>query len=401
MADPKYKSMPPGKKQKPPIENEGAFGARPIRGFGSSKQGASSPESSPTYRPSESTQKYIQQGKLQDSLKSSVGTALRGNRRLSASDERLLKEYKQGNMVDPERRARAEQLRRQTGVRGAVRQVTNSVADTALRFGSDKAFYWLMGLVLPTFGLAVIGLDILFLIKRIRQALKLWQKLTIVLLNLAVIVLALCILVGTFVYICNFSPLAFGIRTVGKVAGFFDSNSSLTFCKYFDLSKITSGGVFGGSSSGKVNKNIGTFNGTVPSGTAEELARQILSSPRVTLQNDPGNDGRSGARQNIQNTADGKPAFTSVRGEGGGGQTVLDSRMLAGILAASQVAPIRITFIAGGDHSDNSLHYLGRAFDAGLVNSWPDMLAACRAAGATEMLGPGNKDHDNHIHCGW
>jgi hypothetical protein len=149
---------------------------------------------------------------------------------------------------------------------------------------------------------------------------------------------------------------------------------------------------------------------TVPTGTAQELASQILNNNRITLLGDSA-DPRSSARQNIIDTSNGQPAYTSTRGEGRGAQTPLDARMLAAILAMAQISPIQVNYIAGGNHSDTSKHYRGKGFDIqadpknpGLNKALQD---ACRAAGATEILGPPGtgyktaEDHNTHIHCGW
>ena len=56
------------------------------------------------------------------------------------------------------------------------------------------------------------------------------------------------------------------------------------------------------------------------------------------------------------------------------------------------------TAIAGGDHSTNSKHYRGKAFDIDTINgvrvgsgaAHSAFMAACRAYGADEVLGPGD-----------
>jgi hypothetical protein len=68
---------------------------------------------------------------------------------------------------------------------------------------------------------------------------------------------------------------------------------------------------------------------TVPTGSAQDLAKQILQSSNIRLGSDPKGDLRSGARQNILDTSNGQPAYTSLRGEARGKQVALDARMLA------------------------------------------------------------------------
>jgi hypothetical protein len=159
---------------------------------------------------------------------------------------------------------------------------------------------------------------------------------------------------------------------------------------------------------------------TVPTGSAQDLAKQILQSSNIRLGSDPKGDLRSGARQNILDTSNGQPAYTSLRGEARGKQVALDARMLAGLLAASQASPILVNFISGGDHSPTSTHYAGKGFDiqasAGDPARNKALMDACRAAGAREIIGPCNSyaskncaqtgyatasDHNTHVHCGW
>ncbi|OYO17291.1 hypothetical protein CGZ93_17170 [Enemella dayhoffiae] len=84
--------------------------------------------------------------------------------------------------------------------------------------------------------------------------------------------------------------------------------------------------------------------------------------------------------------------------------------MLRGMLAvANKGYRIRVTAIAGADHSATSRHYRGTAFDVDQINgvgvgsgaAHQAVLSACREAGATENLGPGYPVHDTHVHCGW
>lgn len=148
---------------------------------------------------------------------------------------------------------------------------------------------------------------------------------------------------------------------------------------------------------------------TVPTGTAQDLAKQILNTSNIYFL--PDRDVRSSPKQNIIDTSNGLPATTSARSDVGVRQVPLDAKMLAGILAVSQVSNITVNYIVGGDHSGNSRHYRGKGFDvhasSGDVAKNKAMLDACRAAGATELIGPPgtgyatNPGHNTHIHCGW
>ncbi len=151
---------------------------------------------------------------------------------------------------------------------------------------------------------------------------------------------------------------------------------------------------------------------TVPTGTAQELAKQILAmGSKVALLGDA-SDPRSSAKQNILDTSNGQPAWTSARSQKGSVQVPLDSKMLAGIIAAADAAGrIQVNHLNGGRHSANSRHYKGKGFDIQVnpseIQKNKLIMDACRAAGATELLGPPGTgysapaDHKTHVHCGW
>lgn len=204
---PKYKSVPPSKVEKPPVERGGFKGdPRPLRGVFSNKDELSESGKERRYRSSPTTQKYFAESKRQElksSIRGSAITALRGGSKKAAS------------------------------------QVFQSVASTAIRFGSDKAFYWLVGLIVPTFGLSIIGLNLLLVISRIRKAMKMWQKIVIVLLDIAILLLILIVLLTTLIYFCNVTiPLG---SKIAKGLGYVTSNKYLTFCQYFDIADISKG----------------------------------------------------------------------------------------------------------------------------------------------------------------
>ncbi len=170
---------------------------------------------------------------------------------------------------------------------------------------------------------------------------------------------------------------------------------------------------------------------TVPTGSAQDLANQILQNSKITLLGQWGSqDAKSSVMQNIKDTAAGKSAWTSPSKQGGQTQAALNSRMLAGILAAANAAGnITVSEILGGKHTTNSAHYRGLAFDiSGSPFSYSTTVTkkiedACRAAGANpkQIFGPcggvgkghsefifcsatgyrTNNEHENHVHCGW
>ncbi len=183
-----------------------------------------------------------------------------------------------------------------------------------------------------------------------------------------------------------------------------------------------------GDESGPVPSGLPSVTGvTLPTNTrATDLAAQILTSPNIVLYGLLGcNDSRSTALQTIKDTAAGQPAWTSTPASPNcpvtASQVPLDTRMLAGILAASSVSQIQVNATTGGLHSSNSLHYSGRAFDVQASASDTArnirVMDACRAAGASEIIGPcsnntsskicvatgytTNSGHQTHIHCGW
>jgi len=153
--------------------------------------------------------------------------------------------------------------------------------------------------------------------------------------------------------------------------------------------------------------------GTARSGDRAALAARIRDSGRVTLLTyhvSGISDPASTARQNIVDTANGLPAATSTYGHANGKRVDLDVRMLQGMLKLADGYSYRVTAIAGGKHSEGSRHYKGLAFDVDMINgarfssrtaTVAAFMQACRNAGATEVLGPGDAGHSTHIHCAW
>ncbi|AZZ49403.1 Peptidoglycan-binding (PGRP) domain of peptidoglycan hydrolases-containing protein [Rathayibacter rathayi NCPPB 2980 = VKM Ac-1601] len=160
----------------------------------------------------------------------------------------------------------------------------------------------------------------------------------------------------------------------------------------------------------------GTGGGTTPppSGDAATTAQAILDNPGIELYElgaDAGADAASTSLVNIRDTAEGKPAKTSSGGDAGITEVSLDPAMLNGLLRLNTEYgfDLRVTSIAGEDHSTTSRHYTGHAVDIDRINgvtvlNGADHQAvqdACAALGATLTLGPGDPGHDNHVHCEW
>lgn len=121
------------------------------------------------------------------------------------------------------------------------------------------------------------------------------------------------------------------------------------------------------------------------------------------------NDGAD-ARSNIADTAMGRQAKLSSYENAPGGRVSLSFPLLEGLTELSNDHTFRITALAGGSHSARSRHYLGVGFDIDMLDGQPitanhpgfrDFMAKAREMGATEVLGPGARGHDGHIHVSW
>lgn len=121
------------------------------------------------------------------------------------------------------------------------------------------------------------------------------------------------------------------------------------------------------------------------------------------------NDGAD-ARSNIADTALGRQAKRSSYENAPGGRVALSFPLLEGLKTLSDDHTYRITALAGGSHSARSRHYLGVGLDIDQLDGAPvnkdhpgylDFMAKARELGATEVLGPGSRGHDNHLHISW
>lgn len=143
------------------------------------------------------------------------------------------------------------------------------------------------------------------------------------------------------------------------------------------------------------------------------LAQALLRTSRVDTLNYhvSGNRDEATARANLIQTARGVRAKRSYYGNGPGGTTRLDLRMLRALyILASEGYRFRITELAGGSHSSRSRHYDGVAFDIDHLNghkvkpghpTYRRFLKRCRELGATEIFGPGTRGHSSHLHVAW
>ncbi len=142
------------------------------------------------------------------------------------------------------------------------------------------------------------------------------------------------------------------------------------------------------------------------------LAQRILAQPAISLASahPSGADDQATARDNVSDTAAGRPAKRSTHGTAPGGTTPLDVRLLSGLLALADRFSFSVTELAGGSHNSNSRHYAGLAVDVNAINGRPIRIdhpdaaafkAMCRDLGATEVLGPGDRGHATHVHAAW
>lgn len=152
---------------------------------------------------------------------------------------------------------------------------------------------------------------------------------------------------------------------------------------------------------------------SAPVGNRAALARQILGTGGISLAtvHPGGRHAGSTAKQNVVDTANGKGALTSPWSDRPNRRVALDTRMLNGLLKLRTQYGYRISVseIVGGDHSTNSRHYAGLAFDVNHINGrhvgdgapHAGLMSACRKLGAKEVLGPGHAGHGRHVHCAW
>ena len=100
--------------------------------------------------------------------------------------------------------------------------------------------------------------------------------------------------------------------------------------------------------------------GGIPSGTAQELAKQILANPKITFT-------VALAKAAIQDTADGKPAKIEARCNAGDSVS-LDPILLGMILKIAATHTVGIGYITNGCHTGGSRHYAGKAIDLGQID---------------------------------
>ena len=88
----------------------------------------------------------------------------------------------------------------------------------------------------------------------------------------------------------------------------------------------------------------------------------------------------------------------------------LSFSLLEGMKELLEDFDFRVTALAGGSHSKRSRHYLGVGLDVDRIDGrqvdrthprFREFMAKAKAMGATEVLGPGSRGHNYHIHVAW
>jgi zinc D-Ala-D-Ala carboxypeptidase len=168
-----------------------------------------------------------------------------------------------------------------------------------------------------------------------------------------------------------------------------------------------------GAASGRIDPGDATLaglNATAQLTLTAHMALRILETARITLATShiSGENDKATVRQNIFDTADGQAAARSAYGTAPGGTVRLEAPVLNLLLVIEESHSCSINELAGGSHSSNSRHYLGVALDVGDVDGSgvsatnPEVspvMQLCHDLGCTELLGPGDRGHDNHIHA--
>lgn len=137
------------------------------------------------------------------------------------------------------------------------------------------------------------------------------------------------------------------------------------------------------------------------SSSSRAAASAILNNANITLQTVHVSRVKDSAtaRQNIVDTAAGRPAARSSYGTAPGGTVALNSRMLTALQQIGSEGRIRVSEIAGGSHKAGSKHYSGVAFDIDQYGTRGSsaIVTRCKQLGATYAA----FEDDNHVHCQW
>lgn len=153
-------------------------------------------------------------------------------------------------------------------------------------------------------------------------------------------------------------------------------------------------------------------NTQVVAGLAQQVLMEVTRGRIQLATNHPSGVADSAyALNNILDAAYGYGASRSQYGTAPGGQIELRGDMLRGMLTLAERYSFRVSEIVGASHSSNSRHYVGVAFDVTQINGRPvgdldsqtvrEFMDFASQLGATEVLGPGDEGHTNHVHIAW
>jgi hypothetical protein len=174
-------------------------------------------------------------------------------------------------------------------------------------------------------------------------------------------------------------------------------------------------------------KANGTYKGdniSPPDGDEKTVAQKILETNNVTFdtihssppKKDERKDGAT-AYDNIHDAAAGKLMKTSEYGDAKGQQVALNPAAAQAFLTLAIRHQLEVSEISGGKHTGPdaahptrmSAHYSGRAFDIVKIDGVPVTKKSGNYKAFEEearglgfyVLGPGDPDHDTHIHLQW
>ena len=181
--------------------------------------------------------------------------------------------------------------------------------------------------------------------------------------------------------------------------------------------------VVANNAAGTVNGVPATVNGVpaggVISGTAQQLAQQILNNSNVTLASlhSSGISDNANALQNIKDTAAGNPASRSNYQRRFRWDCCFKFQNACGVSKHRKSYKINVSEIAGGSHTDENAnpnstngHYGGDAFDitsfAGTTlnstatggSAVQNLMTLCKNLGAGQVID--ETASANHVHCG-
>jgi zinc D-Ala-D-Ala carboxypeptidase len=154
-----------------------------------------------------------------------------------------------------------------------------------------------------------------------------------------------------------------------------------------------------------------------PESAADKLARavlafRILTSPRISISSAHISkvEDSANARANLVQALTLRRANQSCYENAPCGTAEINLELMRAMLDLAQTYSFHVNELAGGSHSKNSRHYAGVAMDIDSINGEPvssknqhvsGFMKRCAALGATEVLGPGSKGHNGHVHAAW